>query len=127
MRWPEIVHVGEIEDTREAFVDRLFAAGLTPFAATPISEEEVVVRMCAGGFLEARCRRSSRRREAWFDTYGEDLRTYDDAEDRLMAAEEGRAAEKRRADAEKARADAAERELAHIKALVADKRGGGAG
>ena len=51
---------------------------------------------------------------------GEDLRTYD-------AAEDERAAEKRRADAEKARADAAERELAHIKALVADKRGEGAG
>ena len=54
---------------------------------------------------------------------GEDLRTYDDAEDRLMAAEEGRAAEKRRADKEKARADAAERALARIKALVVDKGG----
>ena len=73
---------------------------------------------------------------------GEDLSTYDSAEDgRLaekqgrVAAEKGRAAEKRRADeaenarlaesrradAQEARADAAEREVARLKALVFDK------
>ena len=61
---------------------------------------------------------------------GEDLKTYDAAEDGRVAAEQGRAAEKRRADEaeqgrlaekrradeQKARADAAERELARLKA-----------
>ena len=46
---------------------------------------------------------------------GQDLRTYDEAEQRGDAAELGRAAEKHRADAEKHRADAAERELARLR------------
>ena len=54
---------------------------------------------------------------------GEDLRNYDAAEDGRVAAEQGRAVEKRRADeaekgrlAEKRRADSAERELVRLKA-----------
>ena len=43
---------------------------------------------------------------------GEDLRTFDEAEDRADAEKRRADAEKRRADAEKRRADAAERELA---------------
>lgn len=65
--WP--LSQGEIEGTREAFVDRLFAAELAPSAAAPLSEEEVAARMCTGGFPEARGRRTARRREAWFDAY----------------------------------------------------------
>ena len=65
--WP--LSQGEIEGVRESFVDRLFAAELAPLTATPVSEEEVIVRMCAGGFPEARGRRAARRRGAWFDAY----------------------------------------------------------
>ena len=65
--WP--LSQGEIEGTREAFVDRLFAAELAPSAAAPLCEEEVAARMCTGGFPEARGRHTARRREAWFDAY----------------------------------------------------------
>ena len=63
---------------------------------------------------------------------GEDLRTYDESEDRAVAAEagwaaaerraeeaeHGRAAERGRADAEKTRANAAERELARLRSRL---------
>ncbi len=72
---------------------------------------------------------------------GEDLSTYDGAEDGRLAEKQGRAAEKRRADeaekarlaerrradAQEARANAAEREVARLKALVFDKGGEQAG
>ena len=49
---------------------------------------------------------------------GEDLRTYDEAEDRADAAERRADAERDRAAAEKDRADAAERELARLRAQL---------
>ena len=46
---------------------------------------------------------------------GEDLRTYDEAEEERLAAERNAIAEKNRADAAENRADAAERELARLR------------
>ena len=55
-------------------------------------------------------------------THDEEKARADEAEVGRAAAEEGRAAEKRRADEEKARANAAEREVVRLKALF-DKAG----
>ena len=65
--WP--LSQGEIESVRETFVDRLFEADMSPLATVPNAESEVVDRLCAGGYPEARGRRSGRRRGAWFDAY----------------------------------------------------------
>ncbi len=64
--WP--FSQGEIDGTREAFIDRLFDAELVvPRAENP--EHEVIDRICTGGYPEARARRAGRRRAAWFDAY----------------------------------------------------------
>ena len=65
--WP--LSQGEIEGTREAFVDRLFEAEPPSAAKAPDPEADVVDRICAGGYPEARGRRAGRRRSAWFDAY----------------------------------------------------------
>ena len=60
---------GEIEGVRETFVDRLFDVGMPLLTAVPNAESEVIDRLCAGGYPEARSRRAGRRRGAWFDAY----------------------------------------------------------
>jgi len=65
--WP--LSQGEIEGVRETFVDRLFEADMPSLATAPNAESEAVDRLCAGGYPEARGRRSGRRRGAWFDAY----------------------------------------------------------
>ncbi len=65
--WP--LSQGEIEGVRETFVDRLFGADMPSLATAPNAESEAVDRLCAGGYPEARGRRSGRRRGAWFDAY----------------------------------------------------------
>ena len=65
--WP--LSQGEIEGVREAFVDRLFEAELPSAAKASSAEAEIVDRLCAGGYPEARGRRPGRRRSAWFDAY----------------------------------------------------------
>ena len=64
--WP--LSQGEIEGVRETFVDRLFEADMS-LATVPNAEAEAVDRLCAGGYPEARGRRSGRRRGAWYDAY----------------------------------------------------------
>ena len=64
--WP--LSQGEIEGVRETFVDRLFEADMS-LATVPNAEGEAVDRLCAGGYPEARGRRSGRRRGAWYDAY----------------------------------------------------------
>ena len=64
--WP--LSQGEIEGVRETFVDRLFEAEMS-LATVPNAEGEAVDRLCAGGYPEARGRRSGRRRGAWYDAY----------------------------------------------------------
>lgn len=65
--WP--LSQGEIAGVQETFVDRLFEADMPRLASVPTAEGEVVDRLCAGGYPEARSRRSGRRRGAWFDAY----------------------------------------------------------
>ena len=65
--WP--LSQGEIEGVRETFVDRLFRAEPAIAGTSSVSEAEVVDRLCAGGYPEARTRRAGRRRSAWFDAY----------------------------------------------------------
>ena len=65
--WP--LSQGEIAGVRETFVDRLFARELETPATAPSTEDEMIDRICAGGYPEARSRRAGRRRNAWFDAY----------------------------------------------------------
>ena len=65
--WP--LSQGEMECTRETFIDRLFAAKLEAPATASATEDDVIDRICAGGYPEARTRRAGRRRSAWFDAY----------------------------------------------------------
>ena len=65
--WP--LSQGETEGTRETFVDRLFASKLATPTAASATENDVIDRICAGGYPEARARQPGRRRNAWFDAY----------------------------------------------------------
>ncbi len=66
--WP--LSQGEIDGTEENFIERLFAEELpTPAAAAKNTEDDVIERICAGGYPEARARRAGRRRDAWFSSY----------------------------------------------------------
>ena len=65
--WP--LSQGEIEGTRETFIERLFEADMTTASAAPIAEQELIERMCAGGYPEARTRQPGARRGAWLDAY----------------------------------------------------------
>lgn len=65
--WP--LSQGEICGVGETFIDRLFAVELATPAVAPVAENDVIDRICAGGYPEARSRRTGRRRGAWFDAY----------------------------------------------------------
>jgi uncharacterized protein len=61
---------GEIEGSREGFVDALFAPGpLPPLEGARLGREELVRRVLAGGYPEALSRATARRRRAWFGSY----------------------------------------------------------
>ena len=47
----------------------MFDPELAILDASPASEDEVIGRLCAGGYPEARSRRAGRRRGTWFDAY----------------------------------------------------------
>lgn len=65
--WP--FSQGELAGVRETFIDRMFAespkAGDTPAATS----NDLVDRICLGGFPEIHARRNWPRRRAWFDAY----------------------------------------------------------
>ena len=64
--WP--LSQGEIDGTRETFIERMFEADMATAATPPLAEQELIERMCAGGYPEARMR-SAGRRGAWLDAY----------------------------------------------------------
>ena len=65
--WP--FSQGETQGVRETFIDRLFAEDLAPPPVAPCADDEVIDRLCAGGYPDALARRAGRRRSAWFDAY----------------------------------------------------------
>jgi len=66
--WP--LSQGELEGTREGFIDTLFAETM-PGNRTPVSLErgEVIDRTLRGGYPESASRPTTRRRMAWFEAY----------------------------------------------------------
>ena len=67
MLWP--FSQGETQGVRETFIDRLFAEDLAPPPVAPCADDEVIDRLCGGGYPDALARRAGRRRSAWFDAY----------------------------------------------------------
>ena len=65
--WP--LSQGEINGTRETFIDQAFAKTFTPNKAPGLAFDDIVARMLAGGYPEALERSSPRRRTAWFRAY----------------------------------------------------------
>ena len=65
--WP--FSQGETQGVRETFIDRLFAEDLAPPPVAPCADDEVIDRLCGGGYPDALARRAGRRRSAWFDAY----------------------------------------------------------
>jgi len=65
--WP--LSQGEIEGTRETFIDDLFAPRLRGFAAASEGRSELLHRLVRGGFPEAVTRTNEDRRRAWFASY----------------------------------------------------------
>ena len=49
--------------------DALFLADWSAMTVPPCQRDELVERLCAGGFPDAVARSSGRRRQAWFDSY----------------------------------------------------------
>lgn len=65
--WP--FSQGEIEGVAEGFVDALFSDRLPELAAHQHDAPDLMDRLFAGGFPEARARRAPARRRAWFSSY----------------------------------------------------------
>jgi predicted AAA+ superfamily ATPase len=65
--WP--LSQGEIEETREAFVDALFGSSFHPPALPAMNRGEILDRALAGGYPEILSRGSEDRRRAWFGSY----------------------------------------------------------
>ena len=65
--WP--FSQGELAGVRETFIDRMFAPDLALPQAETLDQDDLLDRICTGGFPEVRARRGARRREAWFDAY----------------------------------------------------------
>lgn len=59
---------GEIERSREGFIDALFAWDATLSVGSNLDKADYFERLCAGGFPEPLAR-SGRRRQAWFANY----------------------------------------------------------
>ena len=65
--WP--FSQGEIVGVRETFIDRMFAANLVPPETAAETENTLIERICTGGYPEVHARKSTSRRQAWFDAY----------------------------------------------------------
>jgi uncharacterized protein len=69
--WP--FSQGEIDGTRDGFIDTVFGAGAEVSHSSQVSRAEYAERIVRGGFPEAVARTTSRRRERFFDSYLADL------------------------------------------------------
>ena len=65
--WP--FSQGEIESTKEHFVDRLFLKNMPKQKFKAIEKSELLTRILCGGFPEVIKRASLSRRKAWFSSY----------------------------------------------------------
>jgi len=66
--WP--LSQGELEGTREGFIDALFAETMPDHrAAVPLERGEIIDRTLRGGYPESVSRATARRRMAWFEAY----------------------------------------------------------
>lgn len=65
--WP--FSQGELENTREAFVDAVFSEAMPTQVDDHIDKSELIRRMVIGGYPEAIVRKSETRRNAWFGSY----------------------------------------------------------
>jgi uncharacterized protein len=69
--WP--FSQGEIDGTRDGFIDTVFGAGAELSHSSQVSRAEYAERIVRGGFPEAVARTTSRRRDRFFDSYLADL------------------------------------------------------
>ena len=69
--WP--FSQGEIDGTRDGFIDEVFEVGADLSHSSEVSRAEYAERIVRGGFPEAVARTTSRRRERFFDSYLADL------------------------------------------------------
>ena len=60
---------GELNGTRERFVDRFLTAEPPSGKSADLTRVDYLTRACAGGYPEALVRAPGRRRSAWFDNY----------------------------------------------------------
>ena len=67
--WP--LSQGEIEGTKERFIDRAFADLPPEFGAAPARSRPLLDRIVRGGFPEPCERTDARRRDAWFRAYAD--------------------------------------------------------
>ena len=65
--WP--FSQGEIEGTKESFVDHLFTDDWPPLPSQPANRTDLYARVLQGGFPEILKRTGDRRRRAWFGSY----------------------------------------------------------
>lgn len=65
--WP--LSQGEIDGTREGFLDAVFAETLPSLKGTGESRADIVQRVLRGGYPEVLTRKSEERRSAWFASY----------------------------------------------------------
>lgn len=65
--WP--FSQGELAEVRETFIDRMFVEGPKAGDTPTATGNDLVGRICLGGFPEIHARKSWPRRRAWFDAY----------------------------------------------------------
>ncbi len=66
--WP--LAQSEIESEPENLIDNIFSAGwMENFATIEYDREEILRRVCTGGYPEALLRKSKERLQAWFNSY----------------------------------------------------------
>ncbi|OAI46407.1 hypothetical protein AYO45_06365 [Gammaproteobacteria bacterium SCGC AG-212-F23] len=65
--WP--LSQGEIQGTKEFFIDALFSEKLTLPTHSRLTREELIQKIIFGGYPEVLTRQSEDRRYAWFDSY----------------------------------------------------------
>ncbi len=65
--WP--LSQGELIGKEESFLDRVFADDFGPIQVIPFSKQELLGKVCLGGFPGMHAARSARARQAWCDSY----------------------------------------------------------
>ena len=65
--WP--LSQGELIGKEENFLDRVFAEDFGPIEVIPFSKQELLSKVCLGGFPGMHVARSARVRRAWCDSY----------------------------------------------------------